>query len=62
MAMRIQLKLKQKASYPKGISTAKWLISVQVQLKYELVPVKYTFVCCIPALTVLGNMTHYCVS
>ena len=55
--------------YPEGVFTARmvnlcppiielWMCENDI----FLVPVKYTFVCRIPALAVLGHMTHNCVS
>ena len=61
--------LEWKVPYPDGISTAKMVnfhpAIIELRMHENsifLVPVKYTLVCCIPVLAVLGRMTHYHVS
>ena len=57
------------APYPTEVSTAKMINFRPAIIKLRmcekgvfLVPVKYTLVCRVPALAVLGRTAHYCVS
>ena len=69
MAWRIQLKFEMEGAPPEGVSTAKMVnfhpAIIKLWMRENgifLVPVKYTLVCRVPTLAVLGCTTHYRVS